>query len=144
MIYPKFKVVCLQHTAVTSCFVCHNRVNGSSVKLVCYKSQIWTVLARKQQTLRKQEMDAILLRQQQLEETNRQLCEKAGELRRSLRDLDISQDRFQELRDLPEDKMSIQEYVAVSMRMLSLVSMSPETQDMRQSLWKLLWLFVHV
>uniref|UniRef100_A0A3B4V170 Progesterone immunomodulatory binding factor 1 n=1 Tax=Seriola dumerili TaxID=41447 RepID=A0A3B4V170_SERDU len=68
---------------------------------------------RKQQVLRKQEMEAIQLRQQQLEETNRQLCEKAGELRRSLRDLDISQDRYQELRDLPEDKISIQEYVAM-------------------------------
>ncbi|KAM7385437.1 hypothetical protein PAMP_001520 [Pampus punctatissimus] len=68
---------------------------------------------RKQQVLRKQEMEAILIRQQQLEETNRQLCEKAGELRRSLRDLDISQDRYQELRDLPEDKISIQEYVAM-------------------------------
>uniref|UniRef100_A0A7N8XMS5 Progesterone immunomodulatory binding factor 1 n=1 Tax=Mastacembelus armatus TaxID=205130 RepID=A0A7N8XMS5_9TELE len=68
---------------------------------------------RKQQALRKQEMEAILLRQQQLEETNRQLCEKAGELRRSLRDLDITPDKYQELRDLPEDKMSIQEYVAL-------------------------------
>uniref|UniRef100_A0A3Q0RC72 Progesterone immunomodulatory binding factor 1 n=1 Tax=Amphilophus citrinellus TaxID=61819 RepID=A0A3Q0RC72_AMPCI len=68
---------------------------------------------RKQQVLRKQEMEAILLRQQQLEETNRQLCEKAGELRRSLRDLDISQDRYQELLGLPEDKISIQEYVAM-------------------------------
>ncbi|KAM9727074.1 progesterone-induced-blocking factor 1 [Menidia menidia] len=68
---------------------------------------------RKQQALRKQEMEAILLRQQQLEETNRQLCEKAGELRRSLRDLDISQDRYLELRSLPHDKISIQEYVAV-------------------------------
>lgn len=63
-------------------------------------------------------MEAILLRQQQLEETNRQLCEKAGELRRSLRDLDISQDRYQELRDLPEDNISIQEYVSVRMRQL--------------------------
>ncbi|KAF0027086.1 hypothetical protein F2P81_019827 [Scophthalmus maximus] len=68
---------------------------------------------RKQQALRKQEMEAILLRQQQLEETNRQLCEKAGELRRSLRDLDISQDRYQELHNLPEEKISIQEYVAM-------------------------------
>ncbi|XP_022061964.1 progesterone-induced-blocking factor 1 [Acanthochromis polyacanthus] len=68
---------------------------------------------RKQQALRKQEMEAILLRQQQLEETNRQLCDKAGELRRSLRDLDISQDRYQELRGLPDDKISIQEYVAM-------------------------------
>uniref|UniRef100_A0A3Q3WEM5 Uncharacterized protein n=1 Tax=Mola mola TaxID=94237 RepID=A0A3Q3WEM5_MOLML len=68
---------------------------------------------RKQQTLRKQEMEAILIRQQQLEETNRQLCEKAGELRKSLRDLDISQDRYQELHNLPDDKISIQEYVAM-------------------------------
>lgn len=67
-------------------------------------------------------MEAIQLRQQQLEETNRQLCEKAGELRRSLRDLDITQDRYQELRDLPEDKISIQEYVAVSMWVFSRMS----------------------
>lgn len=52
-------------------------------------------------------------RQKQLEETNKQLCEKAGELRRSLRDLDISRDRYQELRDQPEDTLTIQEYVAV-------------------------------
>uniref|UniRef100_A0A667X5K4 Progesterone immunomodulatory binding factor 1 n=1 Tax=Myripristis murdjan TaxID=586833 RepID=A0A667X5K4_9TELE len=75
---------------------------------------------RKQQALRKQEMEAILLRQQQLEQTNRQLCERAGELRRSLRDLDISQGRYQELRDLPEDKLSIPEYVA--MRFYELVT----------------------
>ncbi|KAM4599025.1 progesterone-induced-blocking factor 1 [Fundulus diaphanus] len=68
---------------------------------------------RKQQALRKQEMETILLRQQQLEETNRQLCDKAGELRRSLRDLDIPQDRYEELRGMPDDKVSIQEYVAM-------------------------------
>ncbi|XP_035982421.1 progesterone-induced-blocking factor 1 [Fundulus heteroclitus] len=68
---------------------------------------------RKQQALRKQEMETILLRQQQLEETNRQLCDKAGELRRSLRDLDIPQDRYEELRGVPDDKVSIQEYVAM-------------------------------
>lgn len=68
---------------------------------------------RKQQALRKQEMETILLRQQQLEETNRQLCEKAGELRRSLRDLDIPQDRYQELRSMPDDEISIQEYAAM-------------------------------
>uniref|UniRef100_A0A3Q2Q183 Progesterone immunomodulatory binding factor 1 n=1 Tax=Fundulus heteroclitus TaxID=8078 RepID=A0A3Q2Q183_FUNHE len=68
---------------------------------------------RKQQALRKQEMETILLRQQQLEETNRQLCDKAGELRRSLRDLDIPRDRYEELRGVPDDKVSIQEYVAM-------------------------------
>ncbi|CAN9499679.1 unnamed protein product [Ophioblennius macclurei] len=65
---------------------------------------------RRQQSQRKQEMESILLRQQQLEETNRQLCEK---LRRSLRDLEISEDRYLELRGLPDDKISIQEYVAM-------------------------------
>ncbi|XP_077585777.1 progesterone-induced-blocking factor 1 [Stigmatopora nigra] len=68
---------------------------------------------RKQQALRKKEMDNILLRQQQLEETNMQMREKAGELRRSLRNLDLSHERYQELRDLPEESMSIQEFVSV-------------------------------
>lgn len=81
-------------------------------------------------------MEAILLRQQQLEETNRQLCERAGELRRSLRDLDISKDRYQELRDLPEDKISIQEYVAVSiMGELFLTSTPIRCPERRDMIW---------
>lgn len=74
------------------------------------------VFTRKQQALRKQEMEAIQLRQKQLEETNRQLREKGGELRKSLRDLDITHDRYLELRDLPMEDLSIQEYVAVRTR----------------------------
>lgn len=61
-------------------------------------------------------MEAIQLRQKQLEETNRQLCEKGGELRKSLRNLDITHDRYLELRDLPMEDLSIQEYVAVRTR----------------------------
>ncbi|XP_031414086.1 progesterone-induced-blocking factor 1 [Clupea harengus] len=68
---------------------------------------------RKHQALRKQEIDGILLRQKQLEETNRQLGEKAGDVRRSLRDLELSEERYLELRELPEDRLSISEYVAV-------------------------------
>lgn len=68
---------------------------------------------RKQQALRKQEMDTIMLRQKQLEETNRQLCERAGDLRRSLRELELSDEKYNELKELPEDKLSIPEYVAV-------------------------------
>ncbi|XP_056628479.1 progesterone-induced-blocking factor 1 [Triplophysa dalaica] len=68
---------------------------------------------RKQQALRKQEMDTIMLRQKQLEETNRQLCERAGDLRRSLRDLELSEEKYTELKEVPEDKLSIPEYVAV-------------------------------
>ncbi|KAK3511111.1 hypothetical protein QTP70_031458 [Hemibagrus guttatus] len=68
---------------------------------------------RKQQALMKQEMDAILVRQKQLENTNRQLCERAGDIRRNLRDVELSEEKYLELRDLPEDKLSIPEYVAV-------------------------------
>ncbi|XP_067260528.1 progesterone-induced-blocking factor 1 isoform X2 [Chanodichthys erythropterus] len=68
---------------------------------------------RKQQALRKQEMDTIMLRQKQLEETNRQLCDRAGDLRRSLRDLELSEEKYIELKELPEDKLTIPEYVAI-------------------------------
>uniref|UniRef100_H3DI21 Progesterone immunomodulatory binding factor 1 n=1 Tax=Tetraodon nigroviridis TaxID=99883 RepID=H3DI21_TETNG len=68
---------------------------------------------RKQQSLHKQEMEAVLARQQQLEGINRRLCQSAAEVRRSLRDLDLSQDRYQELRNLPDDQISVQEHVAV-------------------------------
>ncbi|XP_064165918.1 progesterone-induced-blocking factor 1 isoform X1 [Anguilla rostrata] len=69
--------------------------------------------SRKQQAFRKQEMDGILLRQKQLEETNRQLSEKAGDVRRSLRDLELSEGKYCELKDLPEERLSIPEYVSV-------------------------------
>ncbi|XP_048880029.1 progesterone-induced-blocking factor 1 isoform X2 [Brienomyrus brachyistius] len=68
---------------------------------------------RKQQALRKQEMDTILLRQKQLEETNRQLSEKAGDIRRSLRELELTEEKYNELKELPEEKLSISEYVSV-------------------------------
>ncbi|KTG36644.1 hypothetical protein cypCar_00003835 [Cyprinus carpio] len=67
----------------------------------------------KQQVLRKQEMDTIMLRQKQLEETNCQLCDRAGDLRRSLRDLELSEEKYAELKELPEDKLTIPEYVAI-------------------------------
>ncbi|KAJ8349960.1 hypothetical protein SKAU_G00250900 [Synaphobranchus kaupii] len=69
--------------------------------------------SRKQQAFRKQEMDTILLRQKQLEETNRQLSEKAGDIRRSLRDLELTEEKYYELKDLPEEQLSIPEYVSV-------------------------------
>ncbi|XP_056904386.1 progesterone-induced-blocking factor 1 isoform X1 [Takifugu flavidus] len=68
---------------------------------------------RKQQSLHKREMEAVLARQQQLEEMNHRLCQSAGEVRTSFRDLDLSQDKYQELRNLPDDKISVQEYVAM-------------------------------
>ncbi|XP_061083215.1 progesterone-induced-blocking factor 1 isoform X1 [Conger conger] len=69
--------------------------------------------SRKQQAFRKQEMEGILQRQKQLEETNRQLSEKAGDVRRSLRDLELTEEKYCELKDLPEERLSIPEYVSV-------------------------------
>ncbi|KAK7166160.1 hypothetical protein R3I93_006055 [Phoxinus phoxinus] len=68
---------------------------------------------RKQQALRKQEMDTIMLRQKQLEETNHRLCDRAGDLRRSLRDLELSEEKYIELKELAEDKLTIPEYVGI-------------------------------
>ncbi|NWZ44007.1 PIBF1 factor, partial [Brachypodius atriceps] len=69
--------------------------------------------ARKHQALMKQEMEAILLRQKQLEETNHQLRERAGDIRRSLRDLELTDECYEKLKSLPEDQLSIPEYISV-------------------------------
>ncbi|NWR73830.1 PIBF1 factor, partial [Centropus unirufus] len=69
--------------------------------------------ARKHQALMKQEMETILLRQKQLEETNHQLRERAGDIRRSLRDLELTEDCYEKLKSLPEDQLSIPEYVSI-------------------------------
>lgn len=62
----------------------------------------------------KQEMETILLRQKQLEETNHQLREKAGDVRRNLRDLELTEEQYVKLKSFPEDQISIPEYVSVS------------------------------
>ncbi|XP_042723711.1 progesterone-induced-blocking factor 1 isoform X2 [Lagopus leucura] len=69
--------------------------------------------ARKHQALMRQEMETILLRQKQLEETNHQLRERAGDIRRSLRDLELTEDGYEKLKSLPEDQLSIPEYVSI-------------------------------
>nr|XP_033803401.1 progesterone-induced-blocking factor 1 isoform X3 [Geotrypetes seraphini] len=77
------------------------------------QSKIQQEDARKHQELMKQEMETILLRQKQLEETNRQLRERAGDIRRSLRDLELTEEKYEELKALSEDKLSIAEYVSI-------------------------------
>ncbi|XP_068007262.1 progesterone-induced-blocking factor 1 isoform X3 [Melanerpes formicivorus] len=69
--------------------------------------------ARKHQALMKQEMETILLRQKQLEEANHQLRERAGDIRRSLRDLELTDHNYEKLKSLPEDQLSIPEYVSI-------------------------------
>ncbi|XP_019593736.2 progesterone-induced-blocking factor 1 isoform X2 [Rhinolophus sinicus] len=69
--------------------------------------------ARKYQELMKQEMETILLRQKQLEETNRQLREKAGDIHRNLHDFELTEEQYMKLKGFPEDQLSIPEYVSV-------------------------------
>ncbi|XP_048657202.1 progesterone-induced-blocking factor 1 [Marmota marmota marmota] len=69
--------------------------------------------ARKYQELMKQEMETILLRQKQLEETNHQLREKAGDIRRNLRDFELTEEQYTKLKTFPEDQLSIPEYVSI-------------------------------
>nr|XP_025730536.1 progesterone-induced-blocking factor 1 isoform X2 [Callorhinus ursinus] len=69
--------------------------------------------ARKYQELMKQEMETILLRQKQLEETNTQLREKAGDVRRNLRDFELTEEQYMKLKSFPEDQLSIPEYVSI-------------------------------
>lgn len=76
--------------------------------------------ARKYQELMKQEMETILLRQKQLEETNHQLREKAGDIRRNLRDFDLTEEQYIKLKGFSEDLLSIPEYV--SLRFYELVN----------------------
>ncbi|XP_047612156.1 progesterone-induced-blocking factor 1 isoform X3 [Phacochoerus africanus] len=61
----------------------------------------------------KQEMETILLRQKQLEETNLQLREKAGDIRRNLRDFELTEEQYMKLKSFPEDQLSIPEYVSI-------------------------------
>ncbi|XP_056411481.1 progesterone-induced-blocking factor 1 [Hyla sarda] len=68
---------------------------------------------RKYQEQMKKEMETILSRLKQSEETNRQLRERAGSIRRSLRDLELSKENYDHLSGLPEDQLSIPEYVSV-------------------------------
>lgn len=69
--------------------------------------------ARKYQELVKKEMETILLRQKQLEETNIQLREKAGDVRRNLRDFELTDEQYIKLKGFSEDQLSIPEYVSI-------------------------------
>nr|DBA33044.1 TPA: hypothetical protein GDO54_000779 [Pyxicephalus adspersus] len=68
---------------------------------------------RRDQEIKKKELETILQRLKQSEETNRQLRERTGDIRRSLRDLELTQEMYDDLKALPEDQLSISEYVSV-------------------------------
>lgn len=70
--------------------------------------------SKRRQELIKSELEEVRQRQKQLESTNERLEEKAGNVRRTLRDLDITEDKYYELRGQSEEDISLREYVAVS------------------------------
>ena len=66
----------------------------------------------------KKEFEAILRKQQQLENTNHQLQQKAGDIKRSLDDLDITESQYNELSRKSDDDLSLKDFVSVSHRRL--------------------------
>lgn len=68
--------------------------------------------SRRRQELIKTELEEVRQKQRQLEATNDRLQERAGNVRRSLRDLDLTEEKFYELRATSDD-LSLRDYVAV-------------------------------
>ncbi len=74
---------------------------------------------RRQEQIQK-ELDTILKRQHHLEATNERLQEKAGGIRKTLMDLDLTENQYSELRSKTEDEMSLRDFVAVSYQFIEL------------------------
>lgn len=75
--------------------------------------QIQEQEARRRQELIKEELEEVRSKQRQLEATNERLQEKAGNVRKSLMNLDITEDRYYEIRGLTTEESSLRDYVAV-------------------------------
>lgn len=69
--------------------------------------------ARKRQSQIQKELDIILKRQKHLEGTNERLQEKAGDVRKTLRDVDLTDSQYYELRAQNEDELGLRDYFAV-------------------------------
>ena len=63
----------------------------------------------------RQEMAKIFKRQQQLEFDNKKLQEKAGDLRKGLDDLELSDEKYLELKSTEVELLSLKEFVMVSL-----------------------------
>lgn len=76
--------------------------------------QIQQEEAKKRQQAVSKELELVRNKQQHLEAANERLREKAGDVRRSLRDLSLSEEKYYQLKGLPEEEQSLRDYVAVS------------------------------
>ena len=68
---------------------------------------------RRQEQIQK-ELEVILKRQHQLEATNERLQEKAGDIRRNLVDLDLTEKQYSEVRQRNPEELPLRDFVAVS------------------------------
>ena len=70
--------------------------------------------ARRRHEIIQKELDTILKRQHHLEATNERLRERAGDVRRSLKDLEVTENQYLDLKGQNEEEISLRDYVAVS------------------------------
>lgn len=72
--------------------------------------------AKKRQLMISKELELVRTKQQHLEAANERLREKAGDVRKSLRDLSLSEEKYYQLKALPDEELSLRDYVAVSIQ----------------------------
>lgn len=72
--------------------------------------------AKRRQELIRNELEEVRNKQRHLESTNERLQEKAGNVRRTLRDLEIPEEKYYKLRTQEESEMSLRDYVAVNIK----------------------------
>ena len=69
--------------------------------------------AKKLQQMISKELDALRTKQHHLEAANQRLREKSGDVRKSLRDLTLSEEKYYQIKSLTEEELSLRDYVAV-------------------------------
>lgn len=69
--------------------------------------------SKKRQEIVQRELESILRRQRQLEDANRHLQEKAVDIRNNLKDLDLTETEYHELKGIQEEDLPLKEFVAV-------------------------------
>jgi progesterone-induced-blocking factor 1 len=78
--------------------------------------------SKRRQDLIRDELEEVRQRQKHLESTNERLEEKAGNVRRTLKDLHLTEDKYYELRGNSEEDLSLRDYVAVRIRIIFCLS----------------------
>ena len=80
--------------------------------------QIQQEEAKKRQQQVSRELEMVRTKQQHLESANERLREKAGDVRKTLKDLSLTEEKYFQLKALTDDDLSLRDYVAVSFKNL--------------------------